>query len=105
MYLSGKKYCEFLYGVSAFPRVIINNNIKEDTLRLFSYELAEIDYTDNIRHNYWKIDNIQKPLNAPSAYTLSELQTICSKLDITIITNMGKKKTKQDLYTDILTKI
>ena len=106
MYLSGKKYCEFLYADDAsIPRVIIHNNLKEDTL-LFTNEDAEAKtYNDNIHNTYWKIDNIQKPLNAPSAYTLKDLQTICEKLDMPTINNLGKKKTKQAIYTDILTKL
>ena len=56
------------------------------------------------RNNYWKIDNISKPLNAFSSYSLIELQDICKKLEIPII-NDGKKIQKKDLYQSILTKI
>ena len=56
------------------------------------------------RNNYWKIDNISKPLNAFSSYSLTELQDICKKLEIPII-NDGKKIQKKDLYQSILTKI
>ena len=56
------------------------------------------------RNNYWKIDNISKPLNAFSSYSLTELQDICKKLEIPITTD-GKKIQKKDLYQTILTKI
>ena len=56
------------------------------------------------RNNYWKIDNISKPLNAFSSYSLTELQDICKKLEIPITTD-GKKIQKKDLYQSILTKI
>ena len=56
------------------------------------------------RNNYWKIDNLSKPLSAFSSYSLTELQDICKKLEIPITTD-GKKIQKKDLYQSILTKI
>lgn len=58
----------------------------------------------NYREKYWKIDNVQKPIKAVSAYTLDELKTICEKLNLDVIKN-GKKLIKKDLYQSILTKI
>lgn len=67
---------------------------------------AENDnYLNNIHNTYWKIENLQKPLNAVSGYTVKELQDICKKLDIPIINELGKNKIKQILYQAILSKM
>lgn len=80
-------------------KVIINENNKT----FIPNELNEEKIT-YYRNNYWKIDNVSKPLNGFSSYSLSELQDICKKLDISITTN-GKKIQKKELYQNILSKI
>jgi len=62
-------------------------------------------YLTNVRNTFWKIENVQKPLNAVSGYTIKELHTICSKLDIPIVSELGKNKTKPVLYQEILSKL
>jgi hypothetical protein len=58
----------------------------------------------NYRTNYWKIENINKPLLALTAYSLSDLQTICQKMNIPTVFEK-KKLTKKELYEAILTKL
>jgi len=62
-------------------------------------------YLTNVRNTFWKIENVQKPLNAVSGYTIKELHTICSKLDIPFVSELGKNKTKPVLYEEILSKL
>ena len=62
-------------------------------------------YLTNVRNTFWKIENVQKPLNAVSGYTIKELHTICSKLDIPIVNELGKNKIKPVLYQEILSKL
>ena len=62
-------------------------------------------YLTNVRNTFWKIENVQKPLNAVSGYTIKELHTICNKLDILIVSELGKNKTKPVLYQEILSKL
>lgn len=62
-------------------------------------------YLTNVRNTFWKIENVQKPLNAVSGYTIKELHTICSKLGIPIVSELGKNKTKPVLYQEILSKL
>lgn len=57
-------------------------------------------YKDFIRHNYYEIENISKPIKAISSYSLDEIHLISTKLEIVIKEN-GKKKTKQQLYNEI----
>ena len=59
------------------------------------------EFLSKLRDEYWLIENIQKPLKAPSAYTLPELQIICQKLHIETHTN-EKAKTKTKLYEEIV---
>ena len=63
------------------------------------------DFITKLHEDYWLIENIQKPLNAPSAYTLNELQSIANKLQITThsqVNEKSKAKTKTALYEEIL---
>ena len=75
-----------------FDIELINNIISEEELQ-------------KILKNYYNIENIEKPLKAFSSYKLDELIIICNKLNINIRDGDGKKRKKQDLYTNILQKI
>jgi hypothetical protein len=48
--------------------------------------------------SFYKIDNLNKPLRALSAYKLDELMDMCHKLGMTTI----KKQTKQEMYEFIV---
>jgi len=56
---------------------------------------------ESYKSNYWKIDNLNHPLKAMSAYTLSELQNIANKLSIPIKKD-DKRLIKQELYENII---
>ena len=45
-----------------------------------------------------------KPITSISSYTIKELQIICEKLQITLLDETRKKKSKKGLYESILTK-
>ena len=57
---------------------------------------------DFYRSNYCKMDNISRYVKAMSSYKVDELQTMCLKLDINIMNENDKRKTKQELYDNIL---
>jgi hypothetical protein len=105
-YIYGKQYCEFLYG-DTVKGIIQRNEKKEHSL------LYEDTILETIKHTHWFIENVQRPLKAPSAYTVKELQDICEKLDIILTfkqkTAIGqiveKHKLKKELYEDILSKL
>jgi len=68
------------------------------------------EYIEKIKETYWKLDSIEKPLRPITAYSVNDLTTICSKLDIDVdficeTTKKTKKKTKAQLYADILHKL
>ena len=108
-YIYGRKYCEINTQDSNIERkkgIIIQNAKKEDSL-CWQEDATEAFMAD-IKANYWFIENIQKPLNAPSAYSLKDLQDICQKLHIELETTLNEKtklKTKSKLYEDILTQL
>ena len=107
-YIYGRKYCEIVAqpGVTEKKGIIIQNEKKEDALKWTSNEINQNnDFLTQIRNDYWLIENIQKPLNAPSAYSVKELQDICEKLKIdthTTVNDKSKAKTKTKLYEEIL---
>lgn len=91
-----------------FYEIIVNDKpikviVTENNKTFIPNEMNEEKIT-YYRNNYWKIDNVSKPLNGFSSYSLTELQDICKKLDISITTN-GKKIQKKELYQNILSKI
>jgi len=65
--------------------------------------LNDRELVDIINKSY-EIDNFDKPLKGVSSYKLDELHEICKKLNIGLSSNLGKNKTKQVLYTEILEK-
>ena len=65
--------------------------------------LNDRELVDIIDKSY-EIDNFVKPLKGVSSYKLDELHEICKKLNIELSSNLGKNKTKQVLYTEILEK-
>jgi len=65
--------------------------------------LNDRELVDIIDKSY-EIDNFDKPLKGVSSYKLDELHEICKKLNIGLSSNLGKNKTKQILYTEILEK-
>ena len=54
------------------------------------------------RNNFYKIDNLAKPVKAFSSYSLTDLIKICDNLKISVTTPDGKKQKKKELYTEIL---
>jgi hypothetical protein len=108
-YVYGRKYCEINPNTDPNTTntkgIIIQNEKKEDSLR---WNDQADEFLTNVRGTYWFIENIQKPLNAPSAYTLKELQDISQKLQIDLeiqVNDKTKTKTKTKLYEEILSHI
>ena len=90
-------------------KLIQISNVKlSDTFNNFDVELVT-NYSEEqlqtLLKSYYNIENIEKPLKAFSSYSLSDLTSISSKLNINIYDEHGKKKKKQDLYEAILKKL
>ena len=105
-YVYGRKYYEINKEAENEPGnkkgIIIENS-----LRWNDKENNE-EFMINVRANYWLIENIQKPLKAPTAYMLKDLQDICQKLQINLEITVNEKtklKNKSKLYEEILAHI
>lgn len=68
----------------------------------YGFELVNKEAVNAITKNLYKIENINKPIKAESAYKVQDLIDICSKLGIEINTETGKKKTKKEMYELII---
>jgi hypothetical protein len=66
---------------------------------------AVCEYIEKIKETHLKIDNLEKPIRTITSYSIAELVDICNKLDISIINESNKKKTKAELYSNILQKL
>ena len=107
IYEFNKKYSEYLYnsqeGNNEVIEIITLKQKGEYSLKCFQEKGEEKEkYIKNIRDTYWKIDDADKPLKVPSAYTIKELQEIAEKLGIILMNELGKNKTKPVLYQEIL---
>ena len=123
IYEFNQKYSEYLYNVEDEDAIEIitlktkekgNTSISEYALKLFESDVDDDGFDDkekrknyikNIREKYWHIENADKPLKVPSAYTIKELQEIGEKLHLSLKTELGKNKTKAVLYEEILSKL
>lgn len=96
LYVKNRIYYEIYNDYSKPLNVIINidGNV---------YIPDDINETkiNEYKNNYFKIENIYKPINSISTYSLFELQDIAMKLNIPI--ELDKKKLlKKDLYENIV---
>lgn len=112
IFISGRTYLLINYSVTEkiqdSTNIIIQNGYKykiyNENIRDYEKETIKKNI-DFIINNYWQIEDINKFIRAISAYTVSELTEIAKKLDVSIITELNKKKTKKELYDEILLKL
>jgi hypothetical protein len=93
------------YELFNFIELKYNNsliNVKNNNITKIN--LSENDYK-NIINNYYYLENLEKPLKSITYYKLDDLITITHKLKINLYNDVNKKKTKKDLYFDILNKL
>jgi hypothetical protein len=96
---------ESVINLKNYKLIQISNVKISDTFNNFDVQLVthySEEQLQTLLKNYYNIENIEKPLKAFSSYSLSDLTTIASKLNITIYDEHGKKKKKQELYENIL---
>jgi hypothetical protein len=94
-YIDNQKYYE----------VIVNENNPIYLIEKYenNFGLKQNVTTDKIdyyRNNFWKLENLDKPLKAVSSYKADELRDICKRLKIETI-----KLTKPQMYEKILYKL
>jgi hypothetical protein len=69
----------------------------------YKIENKEGEEITNYKNEFYKIDNIDKPIKSISAYKVQELTDFCNKLSIETINNETKKhKNKNELYESLI---
>lgn len=108
-FIHKNSYFEMYYGENK-PTFIIEKHdngyslqlpVIKTTTKTFSRHQI---YINEFKEKGYKLDNIEKPLKPFSSYSLPDLTNIASKFDISLTNNENKKKTKKELYDEILTK-
>lgn len=100
LYIRNKTYYEILTNSKENINVIVENKVNDITNIHVPLNITD-EIIKSYKNDYWKIDNLNSPIKAISAYTLSELQDICKRLSIQT-ENDKKKMTKKELYENIL---
>lgn len=105
VYVSNKTYYESLMNDSGVTYIVreIQSSSANKYHKKYGFELSTADVLDVIRNTLYKLEVVDKPIRAASAYKLQDLIDICGKLDIAITNKeTGKNKSKNDLYESIV---
>lgn len=94
-YIDNQKYYEIIVNETS-PIFLIEKNEKNVGLKQ-NITSEQIDY---YRDNFWKLENLDKPLKAISSYKVGELRDICKRINIEV-----DKLTKPQMYEKILNKL
>jgi len=96
-YIDNKKYYEIMINDNN-PCYVIEKTEGKYGLK----QNVTNDKLEYYRNNFWKLENLDKPLKAISGYKSNELKDICKRLHIDITSS---KITKQEMYQEILSKL
>lgn len=98
LYIDNNKFFTLTDNDTQNLNIIIKKN---DRFCLFiGSDEEKMGELEKCRNDYWKIENIAKPLRGISAYKLKDIQNICHKLNISIYKE-NKPKKKSILYQEI----
>jgi hypothetical protein len=69
----------------------------------YKTENKESEEITKYKNEFYKIDNIDKPIKSISSYKVQELIDFCNKLSIETVNNQtNKHKNKNDLYESLI---
>lgn len=104
--IHNKIYYELLMNDTTEVYVIrcLENKNKGQYDKTYGFEICSKELVEsNLKPTLYRVNNIDKPVKAISAYKVDELIDICNKLAIQTTNLMtGKTKTKKDLYESII---
>ena len=100
LYIKDSTYYEIMVDDSK-PRYLINEVDGKFGCRNFVLSHKLQHYTEH----FWKLENIGKPLKAISNYKTGEITDIANKLKIDLYNNNQTKRTKKELYENIMDKL
>lgn len=100
LYIKDSTYFEVIVD-SAKPFYLINEVNGKFGCRNFvlSHKLQ------HYKENFWKLENIGKPLKAISNYKTAEINEIANKLKVDLYNKNQTKKTKKEIYENIIYKL
>ena len=93
-------YAEFISDAVSNKPVYLIKRIDNKTTRLSMTQATDHELT-SLRATHYRIENVQKPMKAVSAYTVAELTEMCHTLKI----QLSPKIKKQELYDLIVKKL
>ena len=103
IYISKKTYFESFMNDTSDVYIVKEQNQASKYIKKYGYYMGTHEDIQNIRNTLYKLDKIDKPIKAMSAYKVEELVLICERLAIeTTNTSTSKTKTKKDLYEAIV---
>jgi len=103
IYVNNKTYYELLTNDSDVIYIVHEIQTHSKYHKKYGYELGTETIINKIRNSLYKLEIVDKPIKGISAYKVSDLLDICSKLEIEIVNNSTmKKKTKNELYESII---
>jgi len=103
IFIKNKTYYELLMNDSESIYIIREIQSNGNYIKKYGFELYNKTNIQEIRNNFYKMDNPVKPIKSLSSYKVQDLIEICNKLAIEIINKeTGKNKTKNELYESII---
>jgi len=103
IFIKNKTYYELLMNDSESIYIIREIQSNGNYIKKYGFELYNKSNIQEIRNNFYKMDNPVKPIKSLSSYKVQDLIEICNKLVIEIINkDTGKNKTKNELYESII---
>ena len=103
IYISKKTYFESFMNDTDLVYIVREQNQSSKYVKKYGYYLGNQEIINNIRDTLYKLDKIDKPIKAISAYKVDDLIVICERLAIEKTNKeTGKNKTKKDLYEAIV---
>ena len=94
IYVVNKKY--YILGNNKPKHIIVNENY--ETGIYLDASPIKISYYIN---NFYRVENIKKPIKSISAYTYDDIKNICIQINIQTMCD-GKKIAKKELYEELI---
>ena len=103
IYVNNKTYYELLTNDTDVIYVVHELQNQSKYHKKYGYELGTEETINKIRNSLYKLEIVDKPIKGISAYKVSDLLEICSKLEIETVNKASdKKKSKNELYESII---
>jgi len=101
IFISKKTYFELL--MSDDKPIYVIRVLESMYNKKYIFEVANATMIEEIRKSLYKVETLDKPIKALSAYKVEDLIDICNKLVIDVVNKeTGKNKRKNELYESII---